>query len=160
MAAAAHLARLGASVAELYGASLPADLGRADRARRRRRTPVPAACASTYVPGDAEPARSSVRPFDPTARRRTLAPVTVPGGIGAHKWIDRRLLDALAEQVAPALPLLVDLDGYVLESWGANVFARLPGGDAGHAAAGRAHPAGRGPRAAAGGARRARASSG
>ena len=30
--------------------------------------------------------------------------------------------------MAPALPLLVDLDGYVLESWGANVFARLPGG--------------------------------
>ena len=54
--------------------------------------------------------------------------MTLPGGIGAHKWIDRRLLDALADQVAPALPLLVDLDGYVLESWGANVFARLSGG--------------------------------
>ena len=52
----------------------------------------------------------------------------MPGGIGAHKWADRRLLDALAEQAAPALPLLVDLDGFVLESWGANVFARLPGG--------------------------------
>ena len=52
----------------------------------------------------------------------------MPGGIGAHKWIDRRLLDALDEQIAPALPLLVDLDGYVLESWGANVFARLSGG--------------------------------
>ena len=58
----------------------------------------------------------------------TLAPVTLPGGIGAHKWIDRRLLDAVAEEVAPALPLLVDLDGYVLESWGANVFARLGDG--------------------------------
>jgi para-aminobenzoate synthetase/4-amino-4-deoxychorismate lyase len=52
----------------------------------------------------------------------------VPGGIGAHKWVDRRLLDELAEQTSPALPLLVDLDGFVLESWGANVFARLPGG--------------------------------
>jgi para-aminobenzoate synthetase/4-amino-4-deoxychorismate lyase len=53
-----------------------------------------------------------------------LATVTVPGGLGAHKWVDRRLLDALARRTAPALPLLCDLDGLVLESVRSNVFAR------------------------------------
>jgi len=46
----------------------------------------------------------------------SLEPVTVPGGLGAHKWRDRRWLDALSAAVAPAQPLLVDLDGYVLEA--------------------------------------------
>ncbi|HEX5909916.1 MAG TPA: chorismate-binding protein, partial [Thermoleophilaceae bacterium] len=127
IAAAGHLARLGASVAELYGAELPADL--ADRIETAAAAhPGPGRLRVTYAPGDAEPATIVVKPFDPDRPPATLAPVTVPGGIGAHKWADRRLLDALAEEAAPALPLLVDLDGYVLESWGANVFARLPGG--------------------------------
>ena len=51
-----------------------------------------------------------------------LRTVTLPGGIGAHKWIDRRLLDALTAHVAPAQPLLCDLDGRVLEAARANVF--------------------------------------
>ena len=45
-----------------------------------------------------------------------LEPVTVPGGLGPHKWLDRRWLDALTAAVAPRHPLLVDLDGFVLES--------------------------------------------
>jgi para-aminobenzoate synthetase/4-amino-4-deoxychorismate lyase len=56
-----------------------------------------------------------------------VAPVTVPGGIGAHKWRDRRLLDALSDVCAPATPLLVDLDGGLLESAYANVFVQLDG---------------------------------
>jgi para-aminobenzoate synthetase/4-amino-4-deoxychorismate lyase len=51
----------------------------------------------------------------------SLAPAVLPGGLGAHKWIDRRLLDELAERVE-AVPLLVDLDGDVLEAGYANVF--------------------------------------
>ena len=51
----------------------------------------------------------------------SLAPVVLPGGLGAHKWRDRRLLDELAERVE-AVPLLVDLDGDVLEAAYANVF--------------------------------------
>lgn len=51
-----------------------------------------------------------------------LVPVTVPGGVGCHKWRDRRLLDALSSATAPATALLVDLDGYVLEATWANVF--------------------------------------
>jgi para-aminobenzoate synthetase/4-amino-4-deoxychorismate lyase len=46
-----------------------------------------------------------------------LKPFTLPGGLGAHKWADRRLLDALAD--GGTTPLLVDSDGSVLEAaWG------------------------------------------
>jgi para-aminobenzoate synthetase / 4-amino-4-deoxychorismate lyase len=50
-----------------------------------------------------------------------LRAVTVPGGLGCHKWIDRRLLAALADD-AEAEPLLCDLDGLVLEAARANLF--------------------------------------
>jgi para-aminobenzoate synthetase/4-amino-4-deoxychorismate lyase len=54
--------------------------------------------------------------------------VVIPGGIGAHKWSDRTLLEALEAQHAPALPLLVDLDGFLLETTRTNIFLRLDGG--------------------------------
>jgi para-aminobenzoate synthetase/4-amino-4-deoxychorismate lyase len=47
--------------------------------------------------------------------------VTVPGGLGAHKWADRRLIDALVAATAPDEPLVCDLDGHVLETTRANV---------------------------------------
>jgi para-aminobenzoate synthetase/4-amino-4-deoxychorismate lyase len=122
----AHLARLGTSASELYGTRLPDDLSdriaeaaAAQLGRGRLRVDV--------VPGSADPSLT-VTGAEPGRPPVALATVTVPGGIGAHKWTDRRLLDALAELAAPALPLLVDLDGHVLESWGANVFARAPDG--------------------------------
>jgi para-aminobenzoate synthetase / 4-amino-4-deoxychorismate lyase len=52
-----------------------------------------------------------------------LRTVTLPGGLGDRKWRDRQLIDALEEDAEPALPLLVDLDGAVLETTRANVFA-------------------------------------
>jgi para-aminobenzoate synthetase/4-amino-4-deoxychorismate lyase len=51
-----------------------------------------------------------------------LSAVCVPGGLGEHKWLDRRLLEALTAAVAPRIPLLVDLDGVVLEAARSNVF--------------------------------------
>ncbi len=124
--APAHLARLGASARELYGVALPGDLAeRVEHAAAAH--DGPGRMRIEVIPGTSEPTLTVTGP-DPTRPPVALASVTQPGGIGAHKWIDRRLLDALAEQVAPALPLLVDLDGWVLESWGANVFARLPDG--------------------------------
>ena len=51
----------------------------------------------------------------------TLAPAVLPGGLGAHKWRDRRLLAELEVRLG-ALPLLVDLDGDVLEAAMANVW--------------------------------------
>jgi para-aminobenzoate synthetase/4-amino-4-deoxychorismate lyase len=42
---------------------------------------------------------------------------TLPGGLGRHKWADRRLLDALASP--GRTPLIADSDGSVLEAaWG------------------------------------------
>ncbi len=61
------------------------------------------------------------------ARAEAIEPVTVPGGLGAHKWRDRRWIDALADAVAPAHPLLVDLDGLVLEAGAAAVLAVVGG---------------------------------
>jgi para-aminobenzoate synthetase/4-amino-4-deoxychorismate lyase len=51
-----------------------------------------------------------------------LEPFALPGGLGAHKWRDRRLLDALGDLVPGAVPLLVDTDGLVLEAGYANVW--------------------------------------
>jgi amino-transferase class IV len=65
---------------------------------------------------DAEPIAA-----EPAPDAAVLAPVVLPGGLGAHKWRDRRLLDELAERV-DAVPLIVDLDGDVLEAAYANVF--------------------------------------
>ena len=53
---------------------------------------------------------------------RSSAPFALPGGLGAHKWRDRRLLEALAGAAAGAVPLLVDTDGQVLEAAYANVW--------------------------------------
>jgi para-aminobenzoate synthetase/4-amino-4-deoxychorismate lyase len=51
-----------------------------------------------------------------------LEPFTLPGGLGAHKWRDRRLLEALTGLARGATPLLVDSDGCVLEAAYANVW--------------------------------------
>ncbi len=66
------------------------------------------------------------------ARRRavTLRPVTVPGGIGAHKYRDRRLLAELAAQAGTGPDqhlLLTDETGELLETDRANVFAVMDG---------------------------------
>lgn len=48
----------------------------------------------------------------------------LPGGLGAHKWADRSLLEeAQSELPDNALPLIVDADGAALEASRANVFA-------------------------------------
>jgi para-aminobenzoate synthetase/4-amino-4-deoxychorismate lyase len=47
----------------------------------------------------------------------------VPGGLGAHKWADRSLLDEARTDLPPgSLPLIVDGDGAVLEASRANLF--------------------------------------
>jgi para-aminobenzoate synthetase / 4-amino-4-deoxychorismate lyase len=118
----AHLARLEASVQELYGMLLPADTaplftqGAEGIELGRLRV--------TVVPG-AEPTARAVE-VDPALvfpeRSTDLAPVTVPGGIGGHKWVDRRLLDAAQAELEPALPLVLDADGSPLETSRGNLF--------------------------------------
>jgi para-aminobenzoate synthetase/4-amino-4-deoxychorismate lyase len=64
----------------------------------------------------------------PAAGVVSLRALRVPGGLGAHKWVDRSLLDeAQAGLPADTLTLLVDADGSVLEASRANVFAVLKG---------------------------------
>jgi para-aminobenzoate synthetase/4-amino-4-deoxychorismate lyase len=53
----------------------------------------------------------------------SLRSLTLAGGLGAHKWMDRSLLEEAQEWLPTgALPLIVDGDGAVLEASRANVF--------------------------------------
>jgi para-aminobenzoate synthetase/4-amino-4-deoxychorismate lyase len=120
---AAHLARLGASVRELYGQELPGDLEhrvrRVAASRRRDRLRVVAAPG----PGSEASVEVDARPLAdaPGPAPVRLAAAALPGGLGAHKWRDRRLLDELERRLG-AVALLVDLDGQVLEAAHANVW--------------------------------------
>jgi para-aminobenzoate synthetase/4-amino-4-deoxychorismate lyase len=54
-----------------------------------------------------------------------LHPVVLPGGLGAHKWADRALIDAFS---GPGVtPLICDLDGTVLEAGYAAVLIETGG---------------------------------
>ncbi len=60
----------------------------------------------------------------PQGGTAALASVTMPGGLGAHKWVDRSPLEeAQARLPGDALPLIVDTDGSALEASRANLFA-------------------------------------
>lgn len=133
----AHLARLRASVEQLYGLRLPDDAfqdalaqARGHRLARLRLAVAPAPAgaapriAATVTPLD----RSAVLPGPGGAVELRTQPVA--GWRGAHKWNDRRLLEQLEAQTAPALPLLVDAaTRHVLESSRANVFGLTAAGD-------------------------------
>jgi len=115
-----HLARLAGSVAELYGAGLPSTVAAGaqaaaaqapDRARMRVLVDADGAVRITVSPAGT-PGQEPV----------LLEPFALPGGLGAHKWRDRRLLDQLAALVPGAVPLLIDTDGLVLEAAYANVW--------------------------------------
>ncbi len=116
-----HLARLAASVRELYGAGLPPTTAAgaqaaAAQARTRSRMRILADADGTV--------RITVSPASGTASRGMLLlePYALPGGLGAHKWRDRRLLESLAALAPGTVPLLLDTDGLVLEAAHANVW--------------------------------------
>jgi para-aminobenzoate synthetase/4-amino-4-deoxychorismate lyase len=124
----AHLARLDASLSALFGAPAPTtarelvlDHARGAELARLRLTVAPdgegVLVADVVVaPVDA----SLVLPgWDGGV---DLAPVVVAGGIGAHKWADRRLLASAEADLAPRVPLLVDRDGAALEASRGNLF--------------------------------------
>jgi para-aminobenzoate synthetase / 4-amino-4-deoxychorismate lyase len=115
-----HLARLAASVAKLYGGALPPTVLAGAQAAA---APV-VARSRMRVLADADGAvRITVSPAGPPpVGTVALEPFALPGGLGAHKWRDRRLLDALAAARPGTVPLLVDTDGLVLEAAYANVW--------------------------------------
>ncbi len=125
----AHLARLDNSARQLFGKplppSLPAEL---------------AACLTSQPTGrlriTARPAGGPLQviievvPAGATPAPVALRPITVPGGLGAHKWRDRRILARASEQagLGPDEQLLIlDAGGDVLETDRANVFAVVDG---------------------------------
>jgi para-aminobenzoate synthetase/4-amino-4-deoxychorismate lyase len=117
----AHLQRLDRSVRQLYGMSVPEPartrlvdtLTGAARVGAERRARIDAA------PRDGQLDLRLVLAQPPAGRPVALAPVVVPGGLGAHKWQDRRLVERPGEH---PVPLIVDEDGSVLEAAWANVW--------------------------------------
>lgn len=122
-----HLAQLRESVRALYGVELPQRVAQlvADEAQGLAFGRVRVSCC---VGDGREPRLDLVaRPVDraivlPDAAL-DLRTATVDGWHGAHKWVDRRLLERLEAEAAPAAALLVERDGRVLETARANVFA-------------------------------------
>jgi para-aminobenzoate synthetase/4-amino-4-deoxychorismate lyase len=122
-----HLALLRASVHALFDAALPphaaelvAEEARGVELGRVRLSCVVAADGQPRLDALARPVdHAIVLPDDALELRST----TVADWNGAHKWIDRRLLDRLDVDAAPAGALLVDRDGTALETTRANIFA-------------------------------------
>jgi len=124
----AHLARLESSVRSLYGAPCPRDVRELtlDQAEgislgRLRVTVAPnldglpaAAIRAATVP--------SAVVFPSWSQAATVTGLMVEGGLGAHKWADRRLLEAAQAGGELFLPIVLDADGTVLEASRANVF--------------------------------------
>jgi para-aminobenzoate synthetase/4-amino-4-deoxychorismate lyase len=122
-----HLARLRASVRALYEVELGDELdtcvagalgtGAAGAARRLRVVAKPSTQNGIGL-------SATLAPLGPAAERGFvyLRAWTVPGGLGGHKWADRRRIDEAAERL-DATPLIVDADGEVLEAAWANVWA-------------------------------------
>jgi len=113
-----HLARVRASARELYGVDpqLPA-VGGSGAAGGS----AAAALRVEVLPDGSVTVAPRAVPAPPAAPLR-LVPFLLPGGLGAHKWRDRRLLDELTARAEGGVPLLVDADGHVLEAaWAAVV---------------------------------------
>ncbi len=119
-----HLRRLGASVRALYGASLPDDTRDLVRAEAAAGGSVGASRLRVIARPTGNRLELRVRSsgLTPAGRGVALRTVTVAGGLGAHKWVDRRLIEASTRHVAPDQPLFCDLDGLVLETSRSNVF--------------------------------------
>ncbi len=122
VALAEHLARLSASVREVYAVGLDASaLAEQVRATAEAGPPLQRVRVE-FVPG----AGVSVAARPLAARPRgpwRLVVRRLPGGWGAHKWRDRSLLEEWADPDDAALdPLLVDEDDHLLETGRGNVF--------------------------------------
>lgn len=126
----AHLARLAASIEALYGADAATDPREeiVDRARglnlgRLRATLAPGAneqLETEIVTAEVDPALV----FPGLERAVSVHTVLLEGGLGAHKWVDRALIEETEARLpSDGVAVLVDHGGAVLEALRANVFA-------------------------------------
>ena len=103
--------RFAASLHTLYRVGLPDDLDQ--RVAAIARDVLDARLRIDYIPGEDLRLEASALP---TPQHTILRPVLLPGGIGAHKWRDRTLLEAHETDTPDMLPLLIDANGYLLET--------------------------------------------
>ncbi len=116
-----HLERLGESLRRLYGHDLGSEV-RAEIDRAVAGTGGQRARMRIAATADGRTTVSAVRAAVGPDTAVALAPFVLPGGLGADKWSDRGLLDALAQVRPGAVPLLLDGDHSILEAAYANVW--------------------------------------
>jgi branched-subunit amino acid aminotransferase/4-amino-4-deoxychorismate lyase len=124
----AHFGRLTASVRELFGAELPAEVA-SDAVRAAAGIELGRMRVDVEPDGEGGLRHSvtatTIDPqiFFPTWERgEALRSVGAEGWSGAHKWSDRRWLEDAEEALGDEVPLLVDADGNALEAGRANIF--------------------------------------
>jgi para-aminobenzoate synthetase/4-amino-4-deoxychorismate lyase len=125
----AHLARLDASVRQVLGRNLPPGL-RAELAERLAARPSGRLRIAARAVGGPVQVTVEVVPAGATPETVALRPLTIPGGFGAHKWQDRRVLDHARQRanLSPDEHLLIqDANGDILETDRASVFAVTEG---------------------------------
>jgi para-aminobenzoate synthetase / 4-amino-4-deoxychorismate lyase len=123
----AHLRRLGASLADLFAAELPAGAREAvlEGARPVRHGKLRLTVAPTAASMETEIAATELEPervFPSAEHGVALRSLLVEGGLGPHKWADRRLLEQAERGAAGEMPLLLDSDGAVLEAARGSLF--------------------------------------
>ena len=126
---AGHVARLEASAWQLFGKGLPAAF-RDDLAAQLTANPSGRLRITLRPAGGPLRVLVEVVPLDQSPAEVGLRPAVIRGGLGPHKWLDRRLLADMARSMAlqPGEQLLIeDADGDVLETDRANVFAVING---------------------------------
>ena len=124
-----HVARLEASTRQLFGKGLPGTCA-GDLAAQLAGNPSGRLRITLQPAGGPLRVRVEIVPLDQPPAEVSLRPAVIEGGLGAHKWLDRRLLAAMARSMAlqPGEQLLIqDADGDVLETDRANVFAVIGG---------------------------------
>jgi para-aminobenzoate synthetase / 4-amino-4-deoxychorismate lyase len=126
----AHLDRLAASIGALYGAAAATDPR--EEIEERARGLALGRLRATLAPGSdgrltTEIVTAEVDPavvFPGLERAVGVHTVLLEGGLGAHKWVDRALIEETEARLpADAVAVLVDHGGAVLEALRANVFA-------------------------------------
>lgn len=113
----AHLARLEASIEELFPNRAKLDL-------REEIRGVAAGVAAGSIRATVTPAAASLALSERKAPDDAVAlhSIAVPGGLGAHKWADRSLLDEAGAELPAGALLLIVSGETALETSRANVF--------------------------------------